>query len=48
MGAQARAFGIGPVELYLDALDGSDGAAIVNWPVLNEDFGRSASSSPTR
>ena len=38
MGAQARALGIGPVELYLDALDASDGAAIVNWPVLNEDF----------
>jgi len=38
MGAQARARGIGPVELYLDALDASDGTAIVNWPVLNEDF----------
>ena len=30
--------GVAPVELYLDALDASDGAAIVNWPVLNEDF----------
>ena len=38
MGAQARALGVAPVELYLDALDASDGAAIVNWPVLNEDF----------
>ena len=38
MGARARAQGIGPVELYLDALDASDGAAVVNWPVLNEDF----------
>ena len=38
MGAQAAARGIDPVELYLDALDASDGAAVVNWPVLNEDF----------
>jgi N-acyl-D-aspartate/D-glutamate deacylase len=38
MGAQARARGISPVELYLDALDASDGTAVVNWPVLNEDF----------
>jgi N-acyl-D-amino-acid deacylase len=38
MGARARAQGIGAVELYLDALDASDGAAVVNWPVLNEDF----------
>jgi N-acyl-D-aspartate/D-glutamate deacylase len=38
IGAQARARGVTPVELYLDALDASDGAAIVNWPVLNEDF----------
>lgn len=36
--AQARARGSSPVELYLDALDESDGAAVVNWPVLNEDF----------
>jgi N-acyl-D-amino-acid deacylase len=38
IGAQARARGVGPVELYLDAVDASDGAAVVNWPVLNEDF----------
>ncbi|MGZ4712911.1 MAG: N-acyl-D-amino-acid deacylase family protein [Acidimicrobiia bacterium] len=38
MGARARSRGIGPVELYLDALDASNGAAIVNWPVLNQDF----------
>ncbi len=38
MGSRARALGVGPVELYLDALDASDGAAVVNWPVLNEDF----------
>ena len=39
IGAQARARGVDPVALYLDALDASDGAAVVNWPVLNEDFG---------
>ena len=38
MGAQARSRGVDPVELYLDALDAADGAAVVNWPVLNEDF----------
>ncbi len=38
MGAQARAAGISPVELYLDVLLATDGAAVVNWPVLNEDF----------
>lgn len=38
MGARARAAGISPVELYLDALVATDGAAVVNWPVLNEDF----------
>ena len=36
--AQARARGVGPVELYIDALDRTDGAAVANWPVLNEDF----------
>ena len=38
MGAQARMLGISPVELYLDVLIATDGAAVVNWPVLNEDF----------
>jgi N-acyl-D-aspartate/D-glutamate deacylase len=38
IGEQARARGVHPVELYLDALDATDGTAIVNWPVLNEDF----------
>jgi N-acyl-D-aspartate/D-glutamate deacylase len=38
MGAHARSRGINAVELYLDALDATDGTAIVNWPVLNEDF----------
>lgn len=36
--ARAAAAGRGPVEWYLDALDASDGAAVVNWPVLNQDF----------
>ncbi|MBK5288569.1 MAG: amidohydrolase family protein [Acidimicrobiia bacterium] len=38
MGAQARSAGISPIELYLDVLLATDGAAVVNWPVLNEDF----------
>ncbi len=38
IGAQARARRISPVELYVDALVATDGAAVVNWPVLNEDF----------
>ena len=38
MGAQARMLGISPVELYLDVLIATDGAAVINWPVLNEDF----------
>ena len=33
----ARAAGVTPVEAYLDAMDASDGRAIVNWPVMNED-----------
>ncbi len=32
----ARAAGVTPVEAYLDAVDSSDGRAIVNWPVMNE------------
>ena len=32
----ARSAGVSPVEAYLDAMDGSDGRAIVNWPVMNE------------
>ena len=38
IGAQARRVAVSPVELYIDALVATDGAAIVNWPVLNEDF----------
>jgi N-acyl-D-aspartate/D-glutamate deacylase len=39
LAAVARATGRSPIEVYLDALDVSDGAAVVNWPVLNQDFG---------
>lgn len=39
LAAVARATGRSPIEVYLDALDASDGAAVVNWPVLNQDFG---------
>jgi len=35
--AIARAAGVTPVEAYLDAMDASDGRAIVNWPVMNQD-----------
>jgi N-acyl-D-aspartate/D-glutamate deacylase len=34
--AVARRDGVSPVEAYLDAVDSSDGRAIVNWPVMNE------------
>ncbi len=36
LAAVARAAGVTPVEAYLDAVDASDGRAIVNWPVMNE------------
>lgn len=35
---QAEAKGVTCVAHYLDVLDASDGLAVVNWPVLNEDF----------
>lgn len=35
--AIARDAGVTPVEAYLDAMDASDGRAIVNWPVMNQD-----------
>ena len=38
IGAQARRIGISPIEFYLDTLVATDGRAVVNWPVLNEDF----------
>ncbi len=38
IGAHARRLGISPVELYVDTLVATDGRAVVNWPVLNEDF----------
>lgn len=34
--AIATQHGVTPVEAYLDAVDRSDGRAIVNWPVMNE------------
>lgn len=34
--AIARAAGTSPVEAYIDAMVASDGRAIVNWPVMNE------------
>lgn len=33
----ARTAGVSPVEAYIDAMVESDGQAIVNWPVMNED-----------
>jgi N-acyl-D-aspartate/D-glutamate deacylase len=36
--AQAAARGMSPVEHYLDVVDRTDGAAVANWPVLNQDF----------
>lgn len=36
LAALARSAGVTPVEVYLDAVDASDGRAIVNWPVMNE------------
>ncbi|MBL8778180.1 MAG: amidohydrolase family protein [Acidimicrobiales bacterium] len=33
----ARAAGTTPVAAYLDAMESSDGRAIVNWPVMNQD-----------
>ena len=45
----ATAAGVSPVEAYLDAMDRSDGRAIVNWPVMNEDHDavRELVTSPT-
>lgn len=37
LAAIARATGTSPVAAYLDAMDASDGRAIVNWPVMNQD-----------
>ena len=47
--AIAAAAGVSPVEAYLDAMDRSDGRAIVNWPVMNEDHDavRELVTSPT-
>ncbi len=34
---RARRSGVSCVEAYLDALDASDGRALVDWPVMNQD-----------
>lgn len=49
IGAIGRARGISPVEAYLDVMVESDGRAIVNWPVMNEDHDavRELVQSPT-
>ncbi|HCB34097.1 MAG TPA: amidohydrolase [Acidimicrobiaceae bacterium] len=36
--AQAAAAGVSPAELFLDATDRSDGAVMLNLPILNQDF----------
>ena len=36
--AQAAVHGMSPIAWYLDVLDRTDGAAVANWPVLNQDF----------
>ncbi len=36
--AQAAVQGMSPIAWYLDVLDRTDGAAVANWPVLNQDF----------
>jgi len=33
----AQAAGVSPIEAYIDAMVDSDGASIVNWPVMNQD-----------
>lgn len=47
--AIARAAGVSPVEAYIDAMVESEGKAIVNWPVMNEDHDavRELVTSPT-
>lgn len=37
LAALAEASGVSPAEAYIDAMVDSDGATIVNWPVMNED-----------
>jgi N-acyl-D-aspartate/D-glutamate deacylase len=36
VGAEARRRGVSPVAAYVDAMVESDGRAIVNWPVMNQ------------
>ncbi len=47
--ALGRAAGTSPTEAYIDAMLESDGRAIVNWPVMNEDHDavRELVTSPT-
>lgn len=47
--ALGRASGTSPTEAYIDAMLESDGRAIVNWPVMNEDHDavRELVTSPT-
>lgn len=37
LGALARRRGVGVVEAYIDLMVETDGAAIINWPVMNQD-----------
>jgi len=37
LAADARRAGVHPIEVYLDAMDASDGRSLVNWPVMNLD-----------
>lgn len=38
LAAYAERAGTSAVEAYLDLVDASDGAVILNWPILNQDF----------
>jgi len=38
LAAYAERNGTSAVEAYLDLVDASDGAVILNWPILNQDF----------
>ena len=39
LSAHAERRGVSPVEAYVDLCVETDGAVILNWPVLNQDFG---------
>jgi N-acyl-D-aspartate/D-glutamate deacylase len=38
LGAQAKALGVDPVELFLDRCDATDGRVALNMPILNQSF----------